>query len=281
LRLFIDGLLEVGDLSEDERSVFQAQTADGERTIEELLNHATATLSGLSQCAGLVVAPKRNVAMKHIEFVNLEGRKTLTVLVFDDGTVENRMIDMPAGITPSALAEAANFLNTMMRGRTLEQAKDEIAREMESARAELGDLTQQLIEAGLAAWSTPGDEDEHWVERTLIVRGQSNLLEQVDALKDLDRIRLLFKDLEEKESMLQLLELTKDGEGVKIFIGSESNVFSMSGSSLIAAPYYDASRKIVGAIGVIGPTRLNYARVIPMVDYTARIVSDILTRGRP
>jgi heat-inducible transcriptional repressor len=278
LRLFVDGLLEVGDLSQAERSAFQSQVSAGDQTIEELLNHATAALSGLSQCAGLVVAPKRNAPLKHIEFANLRGDHALTVLVFEDGTVENRMIRTPDGMTPSALAEASNFLNAMMRGRTLEQAREEITRQLDSARAELGELSQQLIASGLATWSS--DDATSWAGRTLIVRGQSNLLDSVDALQDLERIRLLFNDLENKQDVLQLLELTKEADGVRIFIGSESNLFSLSGSSLIAAPYFDASRQIVGAIGVIGPTRLNYARIIPMVDYTAKIIGELLSRGQ-
>jgi heat-inducible transcriptional repressor len=275
LRLFIDGLLEVGDISEQERTAFQSQVKDSDQTVEGLLNHATATLSGLSQCAGLVVAPKSNAPLKHIEFAALGREQVLTVLVFEDGAVENRMTKLPLGMTPSALAEASNFLNATMRGRTLEQAREEISRQLEKARAELSKLSQELIEAGLAAWAN--DKDESWASRTLIVRGQSNLLESVEALQDLERIRLLFNDLENKEDMLHLLELTKEAEGVRIFIGSESNLFSLSGSSLIAAPYFDQTRKIIGAIGVIGPTRLNYARIIPMVDYTAKVIGGLIS----
>jgi heat-inducible transcriptional repressor len=278
LRLFVDGLLEVGDVSVDERARLLTQLAGSERSLEELLSRATSILSGLSQCAGLVVAPKRNAPLKHIEFVNLGGDQALTVLVHEDGAVENRMIATPAGMTPSALASATNFLSSMMRGRTLEQARGEIEREMAKHRAELGELTQALIEAGLATWSSPEKDDESWASRALIVRGQSNLLEDIGALQDLDRIRQLFDDLENRRDVLQLLELTKDAEGVRIFIGSESKLASLSGSTLVAAPYYDAKRKIIGAIGVIGPTRLNYARIIPMVDYTAKIVGELLSQ---
>lgn len=278
LRLFVDGLLEVGDITEDERARLLAQVAGSERSLEGLLNRASAVLSGLSQCAGLVVAPKRNAPLKHIEFVNLEAGRALTVLVFEDGSVENRVIDTPAGMTPSALASATNFLSSMMRGRTLEQACAEIEREMEKHRAELGELTQALIEAGLATWSSGEKGDESWTSRSLIVRGQSNLLEHVGALQDLDRVRQLFDDLENRRDVLQLLEVTKEAEGVRIFIGSESKLASFSGSTLVAAPYRDASRKIVGAIAVIGPTRLNYARIIPMVDYTAKVVGELLSQ---
>lgn len=278
LRLFVDGLLEVGDISEQERGAFQSQIRAADQTIEDLLGQATAALSGLSQCAGLVVAPKRNAPLKHIEFASLGHDQALTVLVLEDGSVENRMIRMPEGMTPSALTEAGNFLNAMLRGRTIEQAREEIARELDEARAELSELSRQLIESGLANWSS--EEGESWAHRTLIVRGQSNLLDSIDALQDLERIRHLFNDLENKEDMLHLLELTKAADGVHIFIGSESNLSSLAGSSLIAAPYFDPRRKIVGAIGVIGPTRLNYARIIPMVDYTAKVIGELLARSQ-
>ncbi|HXZ68885.1 MAG TPA: heat-inducible transcriptional repressor HrcA [Alphaproteobacteria bacterium] len=278
LRLFVDGLLEVGDISPEERAAFQSQINAGDQTVEDLLGKATAALSGLSQCAGLVVAPKRNAPMKHIEFTSISHDQALTVLVLEDGSVENRMIKTPEGMTPSALAEAGNFLNAMVRGRTIEQAREEIVRELEKARAELSELSRQLIESGLATWSS--EEGESWAHRTLIVRGQSNLLDSIEALQDLERIRLLFNDLENKEDMLHLLELTKAAEGVRIFIGAESNLSSLAGSSVIAAPYFDPKRKIVGAIGVIGPTRLNYARIIPMVDYTAKVIGELLARSQ-
>lgn len=277
LRLFVDGLLEVGDISEEERATFQSQIRAADQTIEDLLSQATAALSGLSQCAGLVVAPKRNAPLKHIEFASLGHNQALTVLVFEDGSVENRMINTPDGMTPSALAEAGNFINAVVRGRTIEQVREEIALELDQARAELSELSRQLIESGLATWSS--EASESWAHRTLIVRGQSNLLDSVEALQDLERVRLLFNDLENKADMLHLLELTKAAEGVRIFIGSESNLSSLSGSSLIAAPYFDPRRKTIGAIGVIGPTRLNYARIIPMVDYTAKVIGELLARG--
>ena len=278
LRLFVDGLLEVGDISPEERAAFQSQIRPGDQTVEDLLGKATAALSGLSQCAGLVVAPKRNTPLKHIEFTSISHDQALIVIVLEDGSIENRVINTPDGMTPSALAEAGNFLNAMVRGRTIEQAREEIALQLERARAELSELSRQLIESGLATWST--EEGGSWAHRTLIVRGQSNLLDSVEALQDLERVRLLFNDLENKEDMLHLLELTKEAEGVRIFIGSESNLSSLAGSSVIAAPYFDPKRKIVGAIGVIGPTRLNYARIIPMVDYTAKVIGELLARSQ-
>jgi heat-inducible transcriptional repressor len=229
-------------------------------------------ISGLSHCAGVVLTDKQLSTIKHMEFVQLEPGKALVVLVGDDQHVENRVIDLPAGLTPSSLAEAANYLNARVRGLTLAEAKTRIEQEQATAKAELDALTQKVIEAGLATWSGAlGDQ------KSLIVRGQANLLNDVDGLENLERIRQLFDDLETKRDLVQLLGLTDHGEGVRIFIGSENKLFSLSGSSLIVAPFEDKRRKIVGVLGVIGPTRLNYARIIPMVDYTARLVGRVLT----
>jgi heat-inducible transcriptional repressor len=230
-------------------------------------------LSGLTHAAGVVMTAKANVRLKHIEFVRLEPERALVVLVAEDGQVENRVLDLPAGLPTSALTEASNFLNARIRGKTLAEAKTELERALAAAQAELDQLTQKIIAAGLASWS--GGESE---ERRLIVRGHANLLDDLHALDDLERVRLLFDDLETKRGIVDLLGLAERAEGVRIFIGSENKLFSLSGSSTIIAPYRDGSGRIVGVIGVIGPTRLNYARVIPMVDYTAKVVSQMLRR---
>lgn len=277
LRLFLDGLLQVGDLRPDERASIEMHLSDGDRSVEDLLTEATTALSGLSHCAGLVVVPKRTAPLRHIEFVDLSPDEALSVLVYDDGSVENRMIRKPKGMTISDLVQATNFLNHKMRGRTLEQARAEVKAQMSLVRDELSGLTKELVEAGLATWSPGHGNDEAWSSRTLIIRGQSNLLEDLAAVGDIERVRHLFNDLEKKHDVMQLLEQTKEGEGVRIFIGSESNVSSLSASSVIAAPFFDQSRQIIGAVGVIGPTRLNYARIIPLVDYTAQIVGRIMT----
>ena len=240
--------------------------------VEQVLNDAGEMISGLSHCAGVVLAEKQVSRLKHVEFVPLEPGKGLVVLVGDDQHVENRVIDLPPGLPPSSLVEAANYLNAHIRGLTLGEAKTKIESELNSAKAELDQLTQKVIEAGLATWS--GALGDH---KSLIVRGQSNLLKDIDGLENLERIRQLFADLETKRDLVQLLGLTERGEGVHIFIGSENKLFSLSGSSLIVAPFEDQKRKVVGVLGVIGPTRLNYARIIPMVDYTARLVGRLLT----
>ena len=273
LRLFVDGLLQVGDLSSDERRQIESKiTGNREQTLETVLNEAGEMISGLSHCAGVVLTDKQTVRLKQIEFVQLEPGKALAILVGVDQSVENRIIDLPAGLPVSALVEAANYLNAHIGGLTISEAKKRIEQELKTAKAELDELAAKFIETGLASWS--GAQDER---KSLIVRGQSNLLNDVSAADDLKRIQGLFDYLETKEELVQLLGLTDSAMGVNIFIGSENDLFNVSGSSLIVAPFHDTQRKIVGVLGVIGPTRLNYARIIPLVDYTARLVGRILT----
>jgi heat-inducible transcriptional repressor len=219
----------------------------------------------------VVLTDKANVRLKHIEFVRLEPERALVVLVAEDGQVENRILHLPMGLPPSALTEAGNFLNARIRGRTLSDAKVDLENALEASRAELDQLTHKIVAAGLASWSG-GDKEE----RSLIVRGQAHLLEDLKALDDLERVRLLFDDLETKRGVIDLLGRAELAEGVRIFIGSENKLFSLSGSSTVISPYRDGSGRIVGVLGVIGPTRLNYARIIPMVDYTAKVVSKLL-----
>jgi heat-inducible transcriptional repressor len=271
LRFFVDALLEIGDLNEKDRRSIEGQIASSGKTVEGVLTQASGLLSGLTRAAGVVLATKINVRLKHIEFVRLEPERALVVLVSEDGQVENRILNLPAGLPTSALNEATNFLNARIRGKTLSEARGELERALDTSRAELDQLTQKIVEAGLASWSGGGSE-----ERKLIVRGQAHLLEDLKALEDLERVRLLFDDLEARREVVDLLGRAELGEGVRIFIGSENKLFSLSGSSTIIAPYSDSSGRVVGVLGVIGPTRLNYARVIPMVDYTARIVSKLL-----
>ena len=271
LRLFVDGLLELGDITQDERREIEGRLAGRARGLEEALDEATALLSGLAGGAGVVVTPARDAGVKHVEFVALGSDQTLVVIVLDDGTVENRLMRRPPGLTPSALQEASNFLNAMLRGRTLAEAKAEMAVQLERARRQLDETSARLVEEGLAAWS--GGEGP---ERSLIVRGRANLLDDRAAVEDLERVRMLFDDLEQKEQLIGLLDDVREAQGVRIFIGAETRLFSLSGSAVIAAPYMTERRRVLGAIGVIGPTRLNYARVIPLVDYTARILGRLL-----
>jgi heat-inducible transcriptional repressor len=273
LRFFVDALMQIGDLTERDRKAIEAQVAGSgqAKSLESVLTEASALLSGLSRAAGVVLTAKSNQRLKHIEFVRLEPERALVVLVAEDGQVENRVLNIPVGLPTSALIEAGNFLNARIRGRTLAEVRAEIERRLQEGQAELDALTQKIVAAGLASWS--GGESG---ERKLIVRGQAHLLEDLKALADLERVRLLFDDLETRRDVIDLLGRAEHAEGVRIFIGSENNLFSLSGSSTIVAPYHDASGHIVGVLGVIGPTRLNYARIVPMVDYTAKVVSKLL-----
>ena len=269
LRLWVDGLLEVGRLTEAERMEIEAQCAGAGRSMAETLEQATGALAGLSHCAGLVIAPKSDRALRHIEFVHLGPGRALVVIVTEDGLVENRLIDVPIGLPASSLIEASNFLSARLVGRTIAEARQAVAQELAAQRAELDQLTQKVVEAGLASWSAEKGG-------TLIVRGQARLLEDVTALADLERIRGLFSALERKEALTRLLEAAEGAEGVQIFIGAESELFGLSGCSLVVAPYRNGQQRIVGAVGVIGPTRIDYARVIPMVDYTAQLIGRII-----
>ncbi|RXF75707.1 heat-inducible transcriptional repressor HrcA [Hansschlegelia zhihuaiae] len=277
LRFFVDAMLEIGDLSPDDRSAIERQIsgANHPRSMEEILTDASGLLSGLSRGAGVVVASKQDPSIKHIEFVPLEPGRALAVLVGGDGSVENRLVALPAGLPSSALIEASNFLNARMRGRTLAEARSAVEEALAAAESEIDVLSARVVEAGLASWAGGGGEQP----RQLIVRGQANLLEDLKALEDLERVRLLLDDLESKKDVIELLGRAESADGVRIFIGSENKLFSLSGSSMIAAPFRDGEKKIVGVLGVIGPTRLNYARIVPMVDYTARVVGRLIGQG--
>ncbi len=276
LRFYVDALLEFGGLAPEERTRIEneARVAAEEGGYEGALTQTTALLSNLTRGAGVVLTSKSNAHIKHVEFVRLEPEKALAVLVGDDGSVENRIIATPAGMPASTLIEVSNYLNAHGRGRTLAETREEIEHAREAARGELDALASRLVDAGLASWA--GAEE---MSRQLIVRGQANLIGDLRAEEDLERIRLLFADLETKTDVIDLLHRAENGEGVKIFIGSENKLFSLSGSSMIAAPLRGADHSVAGVLGVIGPTRLNYARIVPMVEYAAQVLGD-LKRGR-
>lgn len=276
LRMFVDGLMEVGDVANEDRVVMDAALASGERDVTSLLDLVGSALSGLTRGASLVLAPKHEAPIRHIEFVSLATDRTLVVLVFADGHVENRVFVPPPGLTPSAMREAANFLNAQAEGKTLSELRRSIRQDITRRRQEIDSLARDLVEKGIAVWQ---NEEEH--SARLIVRGRANLIDDSTETCDIDRIRHLFDDLERKRDIADFLELAEDGEGVRIFIGSENKLFSLSGSSLVVSPYMNADRKIIGAIGVIGPTRLNYGRIVPIVDYTAQLIGKLLSdRGQ-
>jgi heat-inducible transcriptional repressor len=268
LRLFVHGLLQVGHLSNEERETIDARASAVGRSLSDMLVEATSTLSGLSGCIGLVVAPKTDRPLKHLEFVNLGPGRTLIVMVTEDGVVENRVIETPLGIPAASLVMASNYLSSRLIGRTIDEARASILAEIEAAQTQLDALTTRLVEAGLATRSEGTGQ--------LIVRGQSNLLEDVGGRSDVLRLRTLFDALETRDTMLKLLEAANKAEGVQIYIGAENELFAHTGCSVIITPYMNSREQVVGAIGVIGPTRLNYARIIPMVDYTAKVIGRLL-----
>jgi heat-inducible transcriptional repressor len=271
LRLFVNGLLELGGLSEAERASIDGRLVAAGKSLPQALEEATTALSGLSRCAGLVVAPKtERRALKHIEFVPLPPGRALVVMVTEDGLVENRLIEAPLGTPLSTMVQASNYLSSRLAGHTIDEAQVVISADIDSNRAQLDELTRRLVEAGLASWGGGGEGS------ALIVRGQANLLEDVTALADLERLRALFDMLETKEAMLRLLDATREGAGVQIFIGADNPLFGVAGCAMIVAPYANSREQVVGAIGVIGPTRMNYARIIPLVDYTAKMIGKLL-----
>jgi len=281
LRLFVDGLLEIGDLGKTERKKVDAKLAAAGADPEALMQQASAMMAGLAGGAGLVLAPETGSgerALRHVEFVNLDGDQALVVLVHEDGAVENRLMARPAGVLPASLERAGNFLSARLKGRRLSEARADVLAEIAAGEAQIDAAAAGLIKKGLAQWTSTGTAPEDKNRRSLIVRGQSHLLDNLEARTDVERIRQLFDDLERKEELIDLLDRAEGADGVKIFIGSENPLFSLSGSSVVIAPYRDRQSNILGALGVIGPTRLNYARVIPMMDYTAQLLGRLLHR---
>lgn len=276
LRMFVDSFLEMGSVAREDRERIDATFGSNDHDVNSILDHVGAALSGITRGASLVLSPKHEAAIRHIEFVSLSPERTLVVLVFADGQVENRLFTPPAGQTPSSMREAANFLNSLAEGKTLSELRRSITQEIANRRQEIDTLARELVESGLAVWENAGEQTER-----LIVRGRSHLLDSATDEAEIDRIRVLFDDLERKRDIAEFLELTESGDGVRIFIGSENKLFSLSGSSLVVSPYMNADRKIIGAIGVIGPTRLNYGRIVPIVDYTAQLVGRLVSeRGK-
>lgn len=276
MRFFVDSFLEIGDLNEKDRNSIDAKVKaeNQERSLNSVLNEASQLLSGLTQSASVVATAKQDLRLKQIDFVRIENDKSLVVIVGENGQVENRIINLPSGTTFSDLQEASNYLNSHISGLTIREAKKRVDNLHNATRSELNLLAQRLVDQGIGVWSNQNEKD---VGR-LIVSGHANLLNDLDAVEDLERLRQLFEELEAKDSLMKLLDLADTGEGVRIFIGSENRLFSSTGSSLIVSPYKDENNNVIGALGVIGPTRLNYARIVPMVDYTARVVGRILRR---
>ena len=268
LRLFVDAMMQTAEPSMEERAAIEGRLDRG-GPIEDALAAATAALSGLSACAGIVLVPKREPVLKQFGFVPLSPGQALAVMVGSDGNVENRVVDLPPGVSAATLSEGGNYINARLSGLTLSQAQARLGEEIRAGEAALDRASQELVARGLATWSGDGSRP------VLIVRGQANLIDP-QAAADLERVRQLLDELEGKEEIARLLDSARAGQGMKIFIGSENKLFALSGSSVIAAPYRGGDGKVVGVVGVIGPTRLNYARVVPMVDFTAKTLSRLL-----
>jgi heat-inducible transcriptional repressor len=269
LRLFVDGMMQASEPSAEERAAIEARAGET-GPVEEAIAATTLALSGLSACAGLVLVPKREPVLKQFGFVPLGRDRALAVLVGEDGSVENRVVDLPAGMDPGALQQAANYLSATLAGLTLSEARARVERDLRQQRAALDTAARTLVERGLAVWSEDGGR-----RPVLIVRGQARLIDAA-ATEDLDRVRGLLDELEGKEEIARLLDSAREGEATKIFIGSENKLFALSGSSVIAKPVRAIDGRVVGVVGVIGPTRLNYARVVPMVDFTAATLARLL-----
>jgi heat-inducible transcriptional repressor len=266
LRLFVDGIMQSALPGSAERAAIEAQITR-DQPVEDALAAATATLSGLSACAGVIVAPKLEPRLKQLSFVPLSPGRALAVLVGVDGSVENRVLELPGSMSAVALAEVANFINARLTGLTLSEAEMRLRAEIRERREALDLAAAELVAAGLADWS-----EDHDRRPVLIVRGQANLI-YATAAADLERVRSLLEELEDRQEIVRLLEGAREGQGCRIFIGSENRMFALSGSSVIAAPYRGSEGQVVGVVGVIGPTRLNYARVVPMVDFTAQALT--------
>ena len=277
LRFFVDAMLEVGAVDERERSQIARQIEGRHHgQVEDVLHEASQLLSGLSQGAGVVIATKSDMVLRHLEFVRLDAARAMAILVGQDGQVENRILELPPGLTTSALTEAGNYLASFVVGRTLAEARKNLSERRAEQRAELDELTQKMVDAGIATLSQPVPS----AQPTIIVRGRANLINDAMASEDMARMRQLFDELESKDGLLELLGDAERAQGVRIFIGSENKLFSLSGSSVILSPYKDANDKVVGVLGVIGPTRLNYARIVPVVDYTANVITSMMARQR-
>ena len=274
LRMYVDGLMEYSaDLTNEDRMSIDGECAVRGVSVDELLEKTSRTLSGLSRCASLVLSPASNAELQHFEFVPLGENRALAVLVRMDGKVENRLIDLPSGVPQSAMVRASNYMNSRLSGRDLAAATGMIRNEIAAQRAELDEMSRRLVEAGVGLWAG-GNSSE---DAVLVMRGQSNLLDDIQAGEELETIGQLFDELEARENALRLLDATSEGDGVKIFIGAENKLFTNTGCSMVIAPYHDSKKQVIGAIGVLGPRHMNYARIIPMVDYTSRAIAAVLS----
>jgi heat-inducible transcriptional repressor len=272
LKLYVQGLLDIGPISEIDKQILEAKLNFQNRSFDEVLNEAITTLTGLSQCTGIVTAPTYNSPLKHVEFIYLSQGQALVVMVSNEGMIENRIMAIPEDMTPAHLVEAGNYLSAKLIGKTLDEAKALITKELEFEKDQLHAIAKQVVEKGLATWGASENLP------TLIVKGQSNLLNVARTADDVSHIQRLFESLETKAGILELLDSAKQGEGVQVFMGANSPLFHLSGCSMIVAPYKNSQHDVVGAIGVLGPARQNYGRIIPMVNYAAQLIEKFLKK---
>jgi len=269
LRLFVDGMMQVAEPTPEERAAIESRLGQP-GPIEAALTATSAILSELSAAAGVVMVPRREPRLQHLQLVPLAPGRALAVLVGADGGVENRVVELPIGLAPGALEQASNYISAHLSGRTLAEAARAMRAEIAAGKTALDSASRDLVERGLAVWSQDAAQ-----RPVLIVRGQANLLDE-GALTDIERVRQLLDDLENRQSVADLLDAAREAEATRIFIGAENRLFSLSGSSVIASPYRDRDGRVVGVVGVIGPTRLNYARLVPMVDFTAQPLGKLI-----
>lgn len=270
LKMYVQGLLDIGPISEIDKQILESRFDLKGHSLDEILEDAITTLTGLSQCTGIVLAPTYNTPLKHIEFIYLSPGQALIVMVSNEGMIENRIMSIPEDMTPAHLVEAGNYLSSRLVGKTLDEAKIFIKKELEFEKGQLNVLAKQVVERGLAMW------EQSDTIPNLLVKGQSNLLNVAKTSDDVSHIQRLFESLEKKEDILELLDAAKKAEGVQVFMGANSPLFHLSGCSMIVAPYKNSHHDVIGAIGVLGPARQNYGRIIPMVNHAAKLIEKFL-----
>ena len=267
-RLFVDTLLTVQPLQYDQTERIQGQLRGDEP--QRVLAQAASLLSNLSHFAGVVLTPRRSSLFRQVEFMRLSDRRILLIIVTPEGDVQNRILHTERDYTPSQLVEAANFINAHFAGLALESIRERLRGELASLRDDITVLMQRAIEASGKALT---EESE-----PVVISGERNLLGIADLSDNMERLRRLFDMFDQRSGLLQLLDASSHAHGVQIFIGGESKLVPMDQMSVVVAPY-EVDGKIVGTLGVIGPTRMAYERVIPIVDITAKLVSTALSHG--
>ena len=271
MRLFVDGLLEFGRLSKNEQENIKQQCVSKGASFQDVLEEASKLISGLSNHAGIVVAPKFQNKIKHIEFIRLNNSQVMSIIASINGQIENRIINEKGLYSDNTLKEISNYLNSKYTNKNIDEIKKNIKDDIKNSKGRLEVLSKNLVKKGILELE-PNTENPY-----IFLHGQSSLLGDEIISKDLDQIRKLFDEIENKNTFVNILENTNAAKGVQIFIGSQNFLFKHSGLSMVMAPYKNKAQEIIGAIGVVGPTRLNYSRIVPLVDYTSKIIGKVLS----